>query len=91
MAKLICDMHDCVHISKRPLRSCYFCGIGWTNKVSGTKRYGGVRKNAAISRIFNPDGDIEAVTERVNKETCSFYEPREKEKGGAAFKHEKEV
>ena len=71
MATLICDMHDCVHISKRPLRS-------WTNKATGAKCYSCSREYALISKVFDPDGDIEAVAGRENMARGSFYEPREK-------------
>lgn len=69
MAVLICDMADCIHRSKRPLRS-------WKNKATGAKCYGCSRKFALISKVFDADGDIEAVAGKSNMAHCSFYEPR---------------
>ncbi len=69
MAVLICDATDCKHGSKRPLRS-------WKTQ-SGGKCYGCALKYAVVSKVFDPDGDIEAVAGKMA--ACSFYEPMEKD------------
>lgn len=70
MAVLICDMKDCKHRSKHPLRS-------WETQ-SGSKCYGCARKFAVVTMVFDPDGDIEATAGKENMAICAFYEPEEK-------------
>lgn len=70
MADLICLMCDCKHKSKRPLRK-------WVKKHDKEKVYGCARKYITISRIFDMDGDIEAVAGVENMAHCAFYEPVE--------------
>lgn len=71
MADLICDMGDCKHKSRHPLRKwrkqdkspCYSCTLDFV----------------VIAKVFDPDGDIEAVASRENMANCCFYEPIQKE------------
>lgn len=71
MAVLMCNMNDCKHRSKRPLRY-------WKNK-SGGKCYGCAREFVVVTMVFDPDGDIEAVAGKESMATCAFYEPMEKD------------
>lgn len=71
MAVLICNMNDCKHRSKRPLRS-------WKNK-SGGKCNGCAREFVVVTKVFDPDGDIEAVAGKESMAVCAFYEPMEKD------------
>ena len=68
MANLICDMTDCKHRSKRPLRK-------WRNK-NGSRCYGGTLQYILIDLAFDPDGDIEATVGRDNMAHCARYEPK---------------
>lgn len=70
MADIICRMSDCKHRSKRPLRK-------WVSKSTGEKHYSCALKYITISRIFDMDGDIEAVAGSENMAHCAFYEPIE--------------
>lgn len=67
MAKVICNMTDCVHRSKRPLRK-------WRYK-SGARCYGCTLETVSVSKVFDPDGDIEATAGIENTARCSCYEP----------------
>lgn len=70
MTSLICNMEDCVHRSKYPLRK-------WKRKHDDEKCYGCTLRYITISKIFDPDGDAEGVIGRGNMAACKFYEPRE--------------
>lgn len=67
MATVICGMVDCVHRSKRPLRKWKYS--------SGAKCYGCGLDTAMVSKVYDPDGDIEAVGGREIMAHCSSYEP----------------
>lgn len=78
VADLICRMTDCKNRSKRKLRA-------WKDK-DGTPLYGCARKYIVISRVFDMDGEIEAVGGVENMAHCAFYEPTKaalSERGGA--------
>ncbi len=66
---LMCDMKDCVHRSKRKLRSWKGC--------AGQPCYGCTRPYVSIMQIFDPDGDIEAKAGKENMAHCPHYEPKE--------------
>lgn len=70
MADISCRMSDCKHRSKRPLRK-------WVGKDRKEKLYGCALQCITISRIFDMDGDIEAVVGVENMAHCAFYEPVE--------------
>lgn len=67
MARVICNMTDCVHRSKRPLRK-------WRYK-NGVRCYGCTLETIGVSRIFDPDGDVEAMAGIENMARCADYEP----------------
>ena len=67
MARVICNMTDCVHRSKRPLRK-------WKYN-SGAKCYGCTLEAVSVNKVFDPDGDIEAVAGIENTACCGQYEP----------------
>ena len=76
MADIVCRMADCKHRSKRPLRK-------WVSKKNkGEKLYGCALQCITIARIFDMDGDIEAVAGYENMAHCAFYEPIEAALGG---------
>lgn len=68
-ATLICELRDCVHRSKRRLTS-------WKGP-NGAPCYGCTKPYVNIMRVFDPDGDIEAVAGKENTAICQFYKPRE--------------
>lgn len=69
MAKVVCDMRDCTHRSRRPMRK-------WRYK-DGRPCYGCKLETVGISPIFDPDGECEAAFGRENMAHCSNYEPME--------------
>ena len=71
MAKVICNMAHCKHRSKRPMRSYI--------KKSGQKCYGCMLDVIDISRIFDPDGEVEMVLGEKEMAQCLYYEPDEPE------------
>lgn len=71
MAKVICNMAHCKHRSKRPMRSYI--------KKSGQKCYGCMLDAVDIIRIFDPDGDIDAILGETEMAHCMNYEPVEEE------------
>ena len=68
MTKIICDADDCIHRSKRPLRT-------WM-KSNGDKCYGCTLEAITIGKIYDPDGDIYNVFGE-EKVMCKDYEPIE--------------
>lgn len=71
MADLICNMNDCKYRSRRPLRK-------W-RRNDNSPCYGCTRSFVVITRVFDPDGDIETVGGKENMTRCCFYEPIDKE------------
>lgn len=69
MAKVICNMVYCKHRSKRPMRSYV--------KKSGEKCYGCMLDAIDISRIFDPDGEVEKALGEKEMAQCLCYEPDE--------------
>ena len=68
MTKIICDADDCIHRSKRPLRT-------W-KKSNGDKCYACTLEAIYIKRIFDPDGDLfNLLCEEIA--VCKDYEPIE--------------
>lgn len=72
MATLICDMTDCKHRSKRPLKK--------RRNKNGSRCYGCTLQYIIIDRVIDPDGDIEAKAGRDNMAHCASYEPKISEK-----------
>lgn len=66
MAKVICNMTKCKHRSKRPMRSYI--------KKSGEKCYGCMLEAIDISRIFDPDGDVNTLLGETEMAHCLDYE-----------------
>lgn len=64
MTTLICDVEDCKHRSKRPLRSF--------ENNDGTKVYGCTLDYITIKEIFDCDGDYFELGER-KVPICSQY------------------
>lgn len=71
VADLICNMNDCKYRSRRPLRK-------WRN-TDKSPCYGCTQRFVVITRVFDPDGDIETVGGTENMAHCCFYEPIDKE------------
>lgn len=69
MATLICDIEDCVHRSKRPLRKWHY--------RDGRKCYGCRLESVVINRIFDMDGEAEEIFGRENTAICANYKPKE--------------
>lgn len=67
MAKVICNMTDCVHRSKRPMRK-------WRYK-NGARCYGCTLETVSVGKVFDPDSAIEAVAGIENMTRCADYEP----------------
>ena len=65
MATVICKMNDCAHRSKRPLRKWKF--------QNGAVCYGCTLDSVVVSKIFDPDGDIEATASIENMAHCAMY------------------
>ena len=70
MTSLICNMENCIHRSKYPLRK-------WKRKYDDEKSDGCMRTYITISEIYDPDGDAEGLIGRENMAICAFYEPME--------------
>lgn len=66
MAKVICSMTDCVHRSKRPMRKWKY--------TNGAKCHGCTLDFVTVSRVFDTDGDIEALAGSENMAHCDHYE-----------------
>lgn len=60
-------MTDCVHRSKRPLRK-------WRYN-NGARCYGCTLETIGVSKVFDPDGEAEAVMGAENMAHCADYEP----------------
>lgn len=71
MAKVICQMSDCIHRSKRKSRTWKY--------ASGAPCYGCMLEAVTITNVFDPDGDIEALAGKENTVICMHYEPRASE------------
>ena len=71
MAKVICDMFDCKHISKRPMRSYV--------KKSGAKCYGCTLDVISVSKIVDPDGYVIVAAGKENMSQCINYDPIEED------------
>ncbi len=67
MATVICDMLDCKHRSRRKLKT-------WRNR-NGAPCYGCSLDAVVVGRVFDLDGDIEAVSGKENMAICKNYEP----------------
>lgn len=82
MATLLCYMGDCIHRSKRPSKKYM--------DSAGTPCYGCARPYAVVSRVFDPDGDIQAVAGKENTAICMHYEPKEKQEAEPAYLDDEE-
>lgn len=65
----MCDMEDCKYRSKRKLK-------GW-KCADGQPCYGCTRQYVSIKKVFDADGEIEAVAGRENMAHCPHYETEE--------------
>lgn len=63
MADLICDMADCKHRSKRPLKK-------WRSK-DGSRCYGCTLQYIITNCVVDPDGDIEATAGYASVSTAA--------------------
>ena len=71
MATVICDVQDCIHRSRRPLKKWKYS--------NGVPCYGCKLPTIRVSLIFDPDGYCETVIGRTNMAHCSDYTPTEDE------------
>lgn len=71
MAKVICNMFDCKHISKRPMRSYV--------KKSGGKCYGCTLDVINVHKIFDTDDYVVDAVGKENMAQCGNYEPIEED------------